>query len=392
MIDSRFKPEEALRRLKIQTALLAAGADALLLTDNANLYYVSGRVFCGYAYIPAEGDTRYFVRRPVGLQGDNVHYIRKPEQMTEILAALGLPRPRTLLLEGDTLSHNEYGRLASLFADADVSPRGTALIRQVRAVKTPFEIERVRTSAARHDAMYRHIPALYKPGMTDTDFAIELERAARRHGSLGIFRIFGHSMEIYMGNVLSGENADNPSPYDFAMGGAGIESSLPVSCNGSLIRPGQTVMVDMNGNFTGYMSDMSRVFSVGEIPEIARRAHAASLRIQEAFMVMARPGAAAADLYNRALDIAKEEGLDDYFMGHRQKAGFVGHGVGIEVNEQPVLAPRSRDVLAEGMVIALEPKFVIPGVGAVGVENTFVVTARGIEKLTHSEESIRPLD
>ena len=76
-------------------------------------------------------------------------------------------------------------------------------------------------------------------------------------------------------------------------------------------------------------------------------------------------------------------------MGHRQHAGFVGHGVGIEINELPVIAPRSRDILAAGNVIALEPKFVIPGVGAVGIENTYRVTDSGpMERLTDAPEEI----
>ena len=199
-------------------------------------------------------------------------------------------------------------------------------------------------------------------------------------------------MEIFMGSVLSGENADTPTPYDFAMGGAGLDDSLPIGCNGTTIRPGQTVMVDVNGNFTGYMTDLSRVYSLGEIPDLALHAHEVSLEIHRAVMLMARPGVAAADLYNKALEIARDRQVEDYFMGHRQKAGFVGHGVGIEINEQPVIAPRSRDVLEVGMVFALEPKFVIPGVGPVGVENTYLVTEEGVEKLTCCEESILPLE
>ena len=392
MYSEMFKPESELRRQKIQTALRNAKADALLLVDNADLYYVAGRVFCGYAYIPVEGEMLCFVRRPVGLKGDNVVYIRKPEQIAEELRSRGVAMPSCLLLEGDTLSFNEYNRLAAIFPDSKVSGEGTALIRQVRAVKTPYEIAKIRQSAAMHDTMYRRIPKYYAEGMTDIEFAIELEHAARQHGSLGIFRIFGHNMEIYMGNVLVGENADNPSPYDFAMGGAGLDTSLPVSCNGTAIRRGQTVMVDMNGNFTGYMSDLSRVFSVGNVPDKARRVHGVSIRIQEAVAAMARPGVAAADLYHCAAEIAKEEHVEEYFMGHRQKAGFIGHGVGIEVNELPVIAPRSRDVLQEGMVIALEPKFVLPEIGAVGVENTFLVTADGMEKLTTCTEDIVRLD
>ena len=392
MYNPVFASEALARKEKIQAALRRLPADALLLADNANLYYTSSRVFCGYTYVPAEGDMIYFVRRPVGLAGDNVVYIRKPEQIIEEMQKRGLPLPQTLLVEGDSLSYNEYTRLASAFPSSRILPGGTALIRQVRAVKTPFEIGMIRQSAASHDMLYRHIPKLYTPGMTDLEFSIEIERAARQHGSLGIFRIFGRSMEIFMGNVLAGENADTPTPYDFAMGGAGLDDSLPIGCNGTTIHPGQTVMVDVNGNFTGYMTDLSRVYSLGEIPEKARHAHAVSLEIEQAVMSMARPGVAASELYDKALAIARDRKVEDYFMGHRQKAGFVGHGVGIEINEQPVLAPRSCDVLEAGMVFALEPKFVIPGVGPVGIENTFLLTDDGVERLTNCEEEIRSLD
>ena len=96
-------------------------------------------------------------------------------------------------------------------------------------------------------------------------------------------------------------------------------------------------------------------------------------------------------LYETAMQMVKDAALEDYFMGHKQKAGFIGHGVGIEINELPVVAPRSKDVLAEGNVIALEPKFVIPGVGAVGIENTYVVRQNGLECITNYPEEISEL-
>lgn len=92
-----------------------------------------------------------------------------------------------------------------------------------------------------------------------------------------------------------------------------------------------------------------------------------------------------------ALDMARKAGFERYFMGHRQHAGFCGHGVGIEINELPVIAPRSRDILAAGNVIALEPKFVIPGTGAVGIESTYHITPEGAVCLTDFPEEIQPL-
>ena len=96
-------------------------------------------------------------------------------------------------------------------------------------------------------------------------------------------------------------------------------------------------------------------------------------------------------LYDVAIEMAEKAGLSDYFMGHAQKAGFIGHGVGIEINELPVLSARSKDVLEEGNVIAVEPKFVIPEVGAVGIENTYVITADGAKCLTEMPEELMQL-
>ncbi len=389
MYSSSFRPEALLRCEKIQSALRTSHADSILLNTNANLYYASGRVFSGYVYVPAEGEPHYFVRRPVGLKGDTVHYIHKPEQIPALLAEAGLPIPRCLALEWDA-SHGDFTRLAAVFPDVEVV-NGSAVMRAVRSVKTNYELALLQESAVKHAEVYRRIESVFREGMTDIELQIEIERLLRLHGNLGLFRINGQSMEIFMGNVICGDNADSPTPYDFAMGGAGLSCSIPVGANGSLIRPGMTVMVDMCGNFTGYMTDMTRVYSVGELSAEAARAHACSIEIHRAVARMGRPGVAAADLYRLAVQIAQDAGLDDYFMGHTQKAGFVGHGVGIEVNEAPVLAPRSKELLVENQVIALEPKFVIPHVGAVGIEDTYVVTPEGMKAITSAPIEILPL-
>lgn len=379
--------ELKLRWDKIQQNMSDVHADGLLICDNVNLYYVSGRIFRGYCYIPVKGEPIFFVRRPLGLNGTQVVYIRKPEEIGEYLQKNGITFPDKLLLESDSISYSDYKRYENIFTPKEVL-NGTALLRRCRSIKTPYEIDLIRRSGELHAKAYETIPSLYRKGMTDVEFSIELEHECRKLGSLGIFRIFGQSMEIFMGSVLAGDNADTPSPYDFAMGGAGLDVSLPVGCNGTVLTEGMSLMVDMGGNFTGYMTDMTRTYAIGSVQELALKAHETSIAIHQAIAAKARPGVAAKDLYELAAEMANDAGLSDYFMGHRQKAGFIGHGVGIEINEAPVLAPRSRDILAEGMVFALEPKFVIPGTGALGIENTYAVTADGVEKLTVCKEEL----
>lgn len=382
--------EARLRREKVQRLMRDRGVDALLVSDNANVLYLCGRVYAGFAYVPSEGDIIWFVRRPVELTGDKVCYIRKPEDIPGALPRYGMLPPSVLALECDVMSYNMVRRLEALFPDASMVD-GTSLLREARAVKTPFEVERMRLSGLRHEAVYRKIPGLYRTGMTDHELQVEIERISRLEGCLGVFRISGPTMEIFMGNVISGDNADVPTPYDFAMGGEGLDPSLPVGACGEEIREGTTVMVDLNGDFTGYMTDMTRVFSVGEIPQLARDAHQCAIDICRMFEREAKPGVEAKVLYQAAVDMVESRGLQRWFMGHRQHAGFIGHGLGIEINELPVIAPRSRCILEENNTIALEPKFVIPHVGAVGIENTYRITPKGAVSLTNAPEEIIPL-
>ena len=375
-----------LRLLRLRDIMSAEDVDAILISSNANIYYLTGRVFCGYIYVPLTGNIKYVVRRPSVLQDPDAIYIRKIEDLPEKLNLSDV----TLGLEMSSATFSMVLRIRKAFGDSINYADASSILMQARAVKTDFELDKIRNSGIRQTSLYERIPRLYQPGMRDIDLQIEIESAARKEGCLGQFRINGDDMELFMGSILVGDNADNPSPYDFAMGGAGLDPSLPVGADGSLIRRGESVMVDVNGNFTGYMTDMTRCYAISDnLPERALKAHQTSIDICNALADMGRVGVEAKKLYEKARLMACEAGFENEFMGHKQHAGFVGHGVGIEINELPVLAPRSKSVLQAGNVIAIEPKFVIPGVGAVGIENTYVVKADGpMECVTHAPTQI----
>lgn len=367
--------------------MLESGVEACLLSGTVNLLYISGRVFNGYFYLPLEGEPIFFVKRPLGLTEGNVVYIRKLEDISTILNERRCIIPRILGLESDTLSYNEQARLASVFPNSEIG-NVSGLMRTVRAVKTPYEVSLFRNTCAKHAEVMALVPGCYQKGMTDLEFNIAVENLFRKHGALGVFRAFGQNMEIFMGSILAGDNAMAASPYDFAMGGAGVDPSLPIgSCN-KVIEEGESVMVDMGGTFSPYISDMTRTFSVGKLSDLAYRAHHVSIDIVHKIKDYARSGTACSELYILAAEIAKEEGLADYFMGYGQQAAFVGHGIGLEINEPPVLYGRSKDRLQANNIIAVEPKFVIPGVGPVGIENSFLVHETGLEKLTMLDEAI----
>ena len=379
--------EKNARLLKLQQVLIAMQAEACLITSSVNQYWLTGFIFDGYILVYAEGEPLLFVRRPTGLSGENIVGIRKPEQIPSLLREAGLQVPKQVLLESDTVTLSPALRLQAALEMPEIK-NISAAIRTLRSVKSEYELNQIRESAAIHTKVYELIPSLYRKGMTDLALQIEIERQMRLHGSAGIFRSFGENMDIFMGSMLAGDNAQAPSPYDYALGGGGITPLLPLGANGTPLTPGTTLMVDMAGNYRPNMDDMTRTFVIEHAPDIAYKAHQVSLDIVHTLEATTKAGVPCAELWHLAEKIVRENKLEAYFMGTAQQARFVGHGVGLEINEPPVLTPRSKDVLEPGMAIAIEPKFVLPGIGAVGVENTYIVHDDRLEKVTLYEEAL----
>lgn len=391
LIDNILKPEIALHIEKLQQNLKEAGQDAVLIGGNTNIYYLTGRFFRGFVFVPVEGKPIYFVVKPTVFEKEDIiEYVRKPEQIPDIFQNSNITPPNNVGLEYDDLSYSEITRLTKLFPNSTIS-NGSSTLKKTRMIKTDWEIAQIAEDGVHQSNVYAKVKKCYKQGMSDLDLQIEIEYKLRLEGSLGVSRVAGNLMEINMGSVISGENADTPGPYEFTMTGAGVDSSLPVGADNSPILEGQTVMIDMNGAFNGYQSDMTRVWSLGLPSPLAIKAHNCSIKILRELERLAVPGVPVSALYSKAIEIVENEGLQDYFMGHKSQVSFIGHGVGIELNEMPVVNARSKDNLQRNMTIALEPKFVIPHVGAVGVENTYQVTEAGLKNLTPFPEPIQPL-
>ena len=356
LLEQDMRGEFELRVEKVRRQMRARNADGLLVASSINLFYLAGGVYRGYIYIGLESDPVVFMIPPAEWKG--AHSIRKPEQIPAIIGEQHAPK--RLALEFDDLFYSEIERLAKLWPDAEIV-NGSALLRGARIVKTDKELEMMREDGRRQAAVYSRIKYCYQEDMTDMEFQIEIERMLRREGCLGY------------------------------LSGAGADPSLPVGASGTTMHPGVTVMVDMNGGFNGYQTDMTRVWSIGSIPDRAHECHECSRAILRDLERFSLPGEEIGEMYRRASKIASEAGLHEYFMGHRFHVAFIGHGVGIELNEQPVVMERNKMKLEKGMTIALEPKFVLPEIGALGVENTYIVTDKGLENITVLNEEIQEL-
>jgi Xaa-Pro dipeptidase len=159
---------------------------------------------------------------------------------------------------------------------------------------------------------------------------------------------------------------------------------VPGGAGAHAIAPGEPVILDVAPGVDGYLVDQTRTLCIGGLPAPLARAYADMVAVQEHMVELARPGASCGRIYEACRALAERLGHAADFMGAAgSQVPFIGHGVGIELDELPLLA-RGFDasLLEEGMVFAFEPKAVYPGIGAVGVENTWVVVADGVRRLT----------
>jgi Xaa-Pro aminopeptidase len=314
--------------------------------------------------------------------------LKSPKMLQGLLEENGYTRPRTLGLELDVLPTNMYFNYQRLFDKArlvDISHS----IRLVRSVKSAYELERIREASRLADEVSSLVPNHLHEGMTELELAGRIEAEARKRGHQGIMRMRLWGSELFFGHLMSGPAAAVPSYLSSPTGGAGAGPAVGQGSSFRKIRRHEPILVDYVFAYQGYMSDHTRIFSLGELPETLVAAHQAMLEVQSLIKDHATPGAKAGDLYELALDKTAELGYDDFFMGGgSDRVRFVGHGIGTEVDEYPFLA-RGQDLeLEAGMTIALEPKLVIPGKGVVGIENTHVVTPNGLEQLTVYDEEI----
>ena len=196
-------------------------------------------------------------------------------------------------------------------------------------------------------------------------------------------------MDMYFGHVLSGPEAAIPAYGDAPTGGQGVSTSFGQGASERRIGAGELVSIDTMLNYQGYLSDQTRNFCIGSPPPKLAEAYRFGQEIHRRFRMEARPGAVTGELYDLVWRWVEEAGWGEWFMGYGPgRVAFIGHGLGIEVDEFPFIAQGQKLVLAEGMTFAFEPKFIMPGQGITGLENTYLVTAAGLESLNTATEEL----
>ncbi len=381
------------RIASLQGAMQKRSVDGVLILQKTDLFYFAATSQQGYLYVPVEGQPllmifKDFERAKIESSIQDIVSLVSVKKIPQVFAEFNYVLPRTLGMELDVLPANLYFLYGKIFEQSKIVDISTE-IRLIRAVKSEFEIEKLRRAADLSDKVAAKVSELLIPGKTEVEVAGELEGYARSLGHQGIVRMRIWGGELFYGHFMSGAAAAVPSYLASPTGGEGVSDFVGQGAGFKKITKNEPILVDYVFALDGYISDHARIFSIGALSSDLLDAHQAMLEVQNETMKQAKPGAVTGDLYEMMVSMAAERGYGDYFMGvGERRIRFTGHGVGLELDEFPFIAKGQKLELQAGMIIALEPKIIFPGKGVVGIENTHLVTEAGLEPLTKISDEI----
>lgn len=351
------------RLAAVQRATARAGLDALLLTPGPDLRYVSGYEALPLErltslVVPATGDSFMMVPRlelpaaqasPAARLGiDFVGWDETDDPYAMIAARLGEVRKVGV---ADRMWAMASLRFRAALPGAEQVLAGSVL-RELRMRKSPAEVAALREAGAAIDAVHRRVPEFLRAGRTEREVARDLHEAILASG---------HAVVDFV-IVASGPNGASPHH----------------EVSDRVIREGEPVVVDIGGQFhTGYSSDSTRTYSVGEPPADFAAYYEVLHRAQEAAFLAVRPGASAESIDAAAREVIAEAGYGENFI-HR-----TGHGIGIETHEEPYIVAGNHEPLEPGFAFSIEPGIYLPGRHGARIEDIVVCTEEGGERLNN---------
>jgi len=380
----------ALMRIKkLQKALSSTSADSLLLTYSRSTLYYAGTTHPSILIVTPE-DYHLLVMRGLDrvleetcLDTDRISSGKGYKDAKEWLKTRKIEQG-TLGMELDILPATQYFQVSELFSEfgiIDIS----GLILEQRKTKDPQEIESTREACRIVHEGHLRILDVLREGMTELELSSEIEDAHRKAGHEGLYFIRQADFFMGLGPLASGVNLSKIAGKIQSITGVGLSPSIPIGASTKTINKGDMIVVDIPTHYRGYHADQSRTYVLGDPPDICRTMYDGMKEIADQIIEMLRPGISCDDLYKKAIKVAEEIGMSSYFMRlgvDPKKVPFIGHGVGLEVNEPPLLGKNNHEVLEEGMIIALELEMSASIGEVVKLEDTILITSDGVEVLT----------
>ena len=360
---------------------------------NPDLFYFTGSTQAGYALVTQEGETVYLVKKDperarIESPLETLIPYRRFREIREAVRDLMGTIPRRIAMPLDVVPTDLFLRFKDLLDRTHIVD-GTEFIRSCRMIKSPFEVRQIQRGIEIYHRVVQQMPRLISEGMSEAEAEGILIFAMRREGHQGLVRMRGWNQEGINGYLYAGESAAVPTFLDAPLGGVGMTPAVALGGGRRRIGRNEPIVFDASPGVGGYVSDQTRTAVFGSLPSTLQAAYHMTVEMIQRFESEARPGDAVADWFSRMEGMARDAGFVDHFMGYGDKrVRYMGHGIGLELNEWPVLGKGLPWRLASGMVVAVEPKMVYPGLGAVGLENDYLITETGVKRLSVTDDDI----
>ncbi|MCL2099993.1 MAG: Xaa-Pro peptidase family protein [Oscillospiraceae bacterium] len=393
-MTNRPEKQEILKRIEnLYNALNKNSADwdAAFIAGRINQYYFTGTMQDGIFILKNDGTYIFCVRNSFerAKAESPLDYIYPMTGYREAANIAG-SEIHSVYIETEIMSYAMLERLKKYFKIEQIIP-ADKIVFKTRAVKSRYELACMEESGRGQEQLFRNIiPGLLKEGISEAEFTALVYKEMVKSGHYGVTRFAMFQAEQVVGQVCFGENSLYPTNFDGPGGMKGMSPSVPtLGDRNRLLKKGDLVFADIGYNINGYQTDRTQVYMFGKTPPAeVEKIHRQCLLIQKTAANLLKPGGIPGEIYSAVINSLDNDFLENFmgFGGRRVK--FLGHGVGLHIDEYPVISDGFTEPLEENMTIAIEPKKGIPGVGMAGVEDTYIVTENGGSCITGGEKDI----
>ena len=384
-------------RLKRFRAIMDAqntGWELAAIFSKINLYYLTGTMQEGMLLIPRNDEAVLWVRRSYERAvSESLFPFIKPMDSFREAAEGFITIPSAVYIETEFIPVAFLKRFQKHFPFRNALSLD-AQIATVRAVKSDYELNIMRKSGELHRIILEErVPVMLYEGMSEVDLAGALYARMLHEGHHGVARFGMFDTEVVLGHIAFGESSLYPTSFNGPGGNYGMGPAVPlIGSRKRKLAKGDLVFIDIGFGVEGYHTDKTLTYIFGKEPDKnILHEHNSCVDIQNRLAEQLKPGAIPSVLYESMINSLSPAFLKNFMGFGNRQVKFLGHGIGLVIDEIPIIAKGFDSPLEENMVLALEPKKGIENVGMVGIENTFIVTLQGGQCITGYSKGLLPV-
>ena len=402
--DWRVPVSELEHRIEVLSkSLKENNIPGVFIQHPVDLYYFSGGRQNSTLFVPARGSKAskenggdgpvLMVRRSLsrakyeaGEDNSPFEIVQFPRMkiLVEFLQQRGVEQAPAL--QFGEIPFDFASRFTSILSSLGVCKDATSIIHQIREIKSQWEVQQMKASAQIQAKMFEAVESKLKLGVTELELVAAAEEVSRREGFGGNIQMRRFPLQCDRGVIVSGRAGGIPSFFDSAIGGTGPHPLSGMGSGFSKIKENQPILVDLVHVHRGYVVDKTRMFSVGKLSKIWYQRLEDMVEVSETVVSSLGIGDDCSTAWEKGSQLAYQMGYEDNLMGMKpDQSKFLGHSVGLQLDESPVVARGFDRPLPVGGTMAIEPKVVYKE-GSIGIEDTWIRDSEGLECITNSGE------